>query len=74
MTLLDDLQSLDLSAILDAKADIAITVNGDDLLALVGNGAVTSVLGDVGTVIQAAMDGFEHPETLIEPLLSALTA
>lgn len=73
MTLLDDLQSLDLSSILDAKADIAVTVNGEDLLALVGNGAATSVLGDVGTAIQAAVDGLQDPAALVEPITSVLT-
>ncbi|MET0662486.1 MAG: hypothetical protein ABWZ42_05075 [Ilumatobacteraceae bacterium] len=74
MTLLDDLQALDLSSILDAKADIAIAVNGDDLLALVGDGAATSVLGDIGTALQTAVDGFRDPSALVEPILSALTA
>lgn len=74
MTLLDDLQALDLSSILDAKADISLTINSDDLLALVGDGAATSVLGDLGTVIQLALDGFDDPAALVEPILSAFSA
>ncbi|GAA2152654.1 hypothetical protein FHX52_0805 [Humibacillus xanthopallidus] len=74
MSLLDELQALDLSAIVEAKDSIAVTVNGQDLVALVGDGAAMSVLGDLGAVIQTAVDGFEHPESLVEPILTAFTA
>lgn len=69
MTVLDDLQALDLSAIVDAKADISVTINATDLLALVDDGAVSRILGDLGTAIQVAVDGFEEPERLFAPLM-----
>lgn len=73
MTLLDDLRALDLSSILAAKADISVTVNADELIALVGDGAATAVLGDVGSAIRTAVDAFEDPAALVEPITSALT-
>ncbi len=72
MTLLEDLQSLDLSAILDAKADISITVNGDSLLKLAEQGPAQSVLGDLGTVIGTATAAMEDPEELVAPLVELI--
>lgn len=71
MTLLDDLQALDLSAIVEAKADISIAVEAPDLLALVDDGAVGRVLGDLGTAVAAAVAAVDEPEQLVAPLLSA---
>jgi len=72
MTLLDDLQALDLSAIVDAKVDIAGALDVADLQALLGDGAVASVLGDLGTAVQVAVRAVDDPATLVEPLAAAL--
>jgi len=71
MTLLDDLQALDLSAIVDAKVDIAGALDVADLQALLGDGAVASVLGDLGTAVQVAVRAVDDPATLVEPLAAA---
>ncbi|WP_456788802.1 hypothetical protein [Cellulomonas sp. P5_C5] len=73
MTLLDDLSALDLSSIIDAKVDIASALDVEDLQALLGDGAVAGVLGDLGTVVQTARAAVDDPAALIEPLAEALT-
>ncbi|GEK17732.1 hypothetical protein [Cellulomonas persica] len=72
MTLLDDLQALDLSAIVDAKGSISVALDVDDLQALLGGGAVAGVLGDLGTAVQTAVTAVDDPSTLVEPLADAL--
>lgn len=72
MTLLDDLRALDLSAIVDAKVDIRVLIDGDAIAGLVANGAVSSVLGDLGTAIEVAADGLRQPGALVAPLLGVL--
>ena len=39
MTLLEDLQALDVSIVVDAKVDISVAVNTEELTRLVGDGA-----------------------------------
>ncbi len=73
MTLLDDLQSLDLSAVLDAKASISVTVNSESILDLTGNGAAETILGDLGTTISTAVAAVEDPEQIAASLLEAAT-
>ncbi|MGH9138925.1 MAG: hypothetical protein ACRD0G_18085, partial [Acidimicrobiales bacterium] len=72
MTLLDDLQALDLSSIIDGKVEISAVIDGDAIAALVGGGAARSVLGDLGTAIEVALNGFENPEALVAPITSVL--
>lgn len=74
MTLLDDLQALDLSAVIDAKADISVTINGDAMGSLVAQGGASAVLGDLGTVIATATAALDDPTALIGPITNALTA
>lgn len=73
MTLLDDLQGLDLSAIVDAKGSISVALDAQDLQALLGDGAVAGVLGDLGTAVQTAVAAVDDPAALVEPLAGALT-
>lgn len=68
MTLLDDLQALDLSDIIDAKADINIAISADEITRLIDEGAVTRTLGDVGLAIEVAVAAVEDPATIVEPL------
>ncbi|ASR54792.1 hypothetical protein [Cellulomonas sp. PSBB021] len=72
MTLLDDLQALDLSAVVGGKLDIAAALDVSDLQALLGDGAVATVLGDLGTAVSTAVAAVEDPSTLVEPLAAAL--
>lgn len=73
MTLLDDLQALDLSAVVDAKGTIAVALDVEDLRTLLGEGAVAGVLGDLGVLVRTAVAAVDDPATLVEPLAGALT-
>lgn len=72
MTLLDDLQAIDLSAILDAKVSIRVAVDTDDLRRLVTDGPATRVLGDLGAALTAVQDGIDDPSALLAPLVDGL--
>ena len=74
MTLLEDLQALDLSSIVNAKADIKVVIDGEAIAGLVSSGAAQRVLGDLGQSIQVAVDGFENPEALVAPITDLLAA
>lgn len=72
MTLVEDLQALDVSIIVDAKAEISIAVDLDVVQDLVGDGALQTVLGELGTALESARNGFDDPSVLLQPLLSVL--
>jgi hypothetical protein len=72
MTLLDDLRALDVSVIVDAKAQISVAIDVEDIQGLIGDGAVTQVLGDLGTLIDELRAGVDDPAVLLAPLLDAL--
>lgn len=74
MTLLDDLQALDLSGILDAKASIAVAVDGEAIQALVADGAAQRVLGGLGDTLASVREGLDDPAALLEPVRVALAA
>ena len=74
MTLIDDLQALDLSAIVDARAAITVTADGPQLQRVLSGGAGTAALGGLGTALDALRAVVEHPETLLDDVVAALPA
>lgn len=74
MSLLDDLRSIDLSAVVDAKATLSVTVSADDVQALVDGEAAEAALAQLGTAVRALQDAVDDPEALLEPLGEALLA
>ncbi|HEY3185147.1 MAG TPA: hypothetical protein VGJ77_20065 [Gaiellaceae bacterium] len=66
MTLLDDLQGLDLEQILNARASITLAVDDPDLAALVNGGAAQTTLGSLGTALSQVTGVIEHPEQLLD--------
>ncbi|MBN8633749.1 MAG: hypothetical protein J0M07_00390 [Anaerolineae bacterium] len=74
MSLLEDLEALDLSNILNARAAISVSVNGSDIQALLSGGAAQTVLGDLGTTIADLRASVDNPAALIEPLVNAIAA
>ncbi len=72
MSLLTDLQSLDLSGIIDARASISVTVNGEELSAIVSSGAAVSALGEFGESLAQLRGSLEDPAELFAPLLDAI--
>ena len=72
VSLLEDLQAIDVSGIVDAKAAISVTVNGESLQALVGAGAAERVLGPLGEAMAGARQALDDPAALLGPLQQIL--
>lgn len=72
MTLLEDLQSIDLSGIIAARGSISVSVQNPEIQALLQGGAVQTALGSLGTSLQTVRDSFDDPAALIQPLMDAL--
>lgn len=72
MPLLADLESLDLSGILNARASISVSVEGADLQAVIDGGAAQSALAGLGGSIGELTASIDSPEALLEPLVAAV--
>ncbi len=72
MSLLEDLEALDLSNILDARASISVSINGTEIQALLGGGAAQTVLGDLGTTLADLRASLDNPAALLQPLIDAI--
>lgn len=72
MTLLQDLQNLDFSDIVDARAAITVSLDSPDLQAVLSGGAAQTALAGLGTSIQALSDTASEPAALIVPLVDAV--
>ena len=69
MSLLTDLESIDLPGIVDARTNISASVNTDDLNAIISGGAtVWAVLGDFGASIQQLRGGLDDPQAFVKLL------
>jgi hypothetical protein len=71
MSLLDDLQSLDLSGIINARASISLAVDNPQLQALLQGGAAQTVLGELGGSLGSLRASVANPAALIGPLANA---
>jgi len=72
VSLLDDLEALDFSAVVDARGAVTLAVSSDELQRFLEEGPAHSVLGELGPVLSRAREGFDDPEALVAPLLGAL--
>jgi hypothetical protein len=72
MTLLDDLQSIDLSGVIDARGSISGSINSPELQALLAGGAAQTVLGELGNTLQTLRESADHPTRLLAPLIDAM--
>lgn len=72
MSLLEDLQNLDLSEILDARASISVTISTDDFDAMVSGGATVAALGDFGANLQQLREMLDNPAAFVQPLVDAV--
>ena len=70
MTLLEDLESLDLSAVVDARGRISGAISSPELTSILEGGAAQTALGGLGESL-AQIQGFESPEALLRPLVDA---
>lgn len=73
MSLLQDLQNLDLSGIVEARGSITLALTDPQLQALLEGGAARAVLGELGQSLASLRDTLDSPAALLQPLLAALT-
>ncbi|MGB5156360.1 hypothetical protein [Desulfobacterium sp. N47] len=72
MSLLDDLKSLDLSAILSARESISLSINSEDLQRIVERGAADAALSTLGELLNQLKEEFDSPEKLLLPLIESV--
>ncbi len=74
MSLLQELQSLDLSAVVEARGSIKVAVESPDLQAMLSGGAAQTALAGLGGSMQSLRDSLDEPAALISPLVDAIAA
>ena len=72
MSLLEDLQSLDLSAIVNARGSISGSVSTPQVQSILQGGAASSALGGLGSNLQSLQATFPSPEALLRPVVDAV--
>lgn len=72
MTLVEDLQAIDFSDVVDARATITVTASGPELTGVLSGDVGATALGDLGEALASVRAAAEHPETLLEEVLDAL--
>jgi hypothetical protein len=74
MSLLDELTSLDISSITDARGSLTLTLNSDSVKNLIGNGAIQTAMGSLGGGIGTLQADISNPAQLLEPLVNQLVS
>ena len=72
MTLLQDLESLDLTEIIEARDSIRRAVERPELQAILSGGAAQTALADLGSSLQTLRDTADEPAALLRPLVDAV--
>jgi len=72
MTLLEDLQSIDVSGVINARGSISESINSPELQALLKGGAAQTVLGALGSTLQTLRESADNPTRLLAPLIDAI--
>lgn len=72
MSLLDDLNAIDVSVVVDARGLVSLALQNEDLQKLLNDGPALTVLGDLGQLLSAVEGDFSNPETFVAPLIGAL--
>jgi len=74
MSLLDELTSLDISSITNARGSLSLTLNSDAVTNLIGNGAISTALGSLGGGIGALQADISEPASLLQPLVESVVS
>src|SRR5688572_12079846 len=72
MSLLDDLQAIDLSAIVNARGSIRVAVDDGELRALLEGGAAQAALAGLGQSIANLGSTFSSPEAILRPIADSI--
>jgi hypothetical protein len=68
MSLLDDLNGLDVSGVVNARGSISASLNASDLQAVMSSGPASTVLGSLGSSLDVLKNSFSSPEALLKPV------
>src|SRR5438552_3716129 len=74
MSLLDDLQHIDLSGIVSAKGNISASIQAPGLQAALSGGAAQTALAGLGGSLGSIRSSFPNPESLLKPVVDAVSA
>ena len=74
MSLLEDLQGLDLSGIANAKVSVSASLEVPELQRLLGGDGISVTLGPLNDTLSSLQGSLNDPEKLLEPLLQAVLA
>ncbi len=72
MSLLEDLQGLDVSAIADAKLSVSASLEIPELQQLLGGDGIAVALGPLNETLSSLQGSLDDPEQLLEPLLQGV--
>ena len=70
MSLLSDLEALDLRQIVEARGTITVSLTGGGVAALLDADTISTALGDLGDPL-SLLSGLDDPQALVGPLLGA---
>lgn len=70
MSLLDDLVSIDLSSITDARSIITSVLDTEQVRNLIDNGAIQSAMGSLGSGFSSLQTQFSDSRSFLEPLVN----
>ncbi|MGE0824800.1 MAG: hypothetical protein AB7P18_22110 [Candidatus Binatia bacterium] len=73
MSLLQDLQNIDLSGIIQARGNIRTAVEAPALQEVLRGGAAQTALAGLGGAVADLRENFDNPQTLLQPLSQAIT-
>jgi hypothetical protein len=74
MSLISDLQTIDLSGIVSAKSSISVAANDEGFRLVVDGGAAATALGGLNSTVQALRDAAQDPAALIQPLVTGVVS
>ncbi|HEY0811334.1 MAG TPA: hypothetical protein VGD49_14290, partial [Longimicrobiales bacterium] len=73
MSLLSDLESIDLSDVIEARGSISASINTPGMQRILSGGAAEIALAGLGSSLQSLTGKISGPEELLRPLLDALS-
>lgn len=72
MSLLDELRSLNVDAIVNARGGISASVQAPEVQAILTSGSASSALGTLGSGLDAVRGSFSDPTAMLQPLMDRI--